>query len=66
MSVVWVKDAVSQAPRTVYTAPDSALPIVQVVYDPNDPNPWTIKYASLSDSGTSTQADIETVMGLAP
>lgn len=61
--MVWVKDAASQAPKTVYIAPASASPMARVIHDPNAENPWTVEYAWLSQEGES-KADVEALMGL--
>lgn len=60
----WTKDIVSLAPKIVYTAPASVLPIVRIIYDPKaKKNPWMVEYAYVN-TPTSTLADIETLMGL--
>lgn len=61
--MAWTKDSVSQSPKTVYNAPESVYPILQVVYDPNAANKWTIVYAYLQ-SPSDTQASIEALIGL--
>lgn len=61
--MVWTKDAQSQSPKTVYSAPASVHPIVQVVYDPNAENRWTVVFAHLQ-SPSDTQTSIEALIGL--
>ncbi len=59
----WTKDAVSRSPKTVYTAPAEALPIVELVYDPDAENPWSIVYAHLQDPA-ETRETIEALIGV--
>lgn len=59
----WVKDAQSRSPKTVYTAPAEVFPILELVYDPNATDKWTITYAHLQDS-SDTQASIEALIGV--
>lgn len=61
--MAWLKDTVSLSPKTVYTAPASAYPIIKIIYDPNAENKWTVEYAYL-DVSNNTQSAIETIMGL--
>jgi hypothetical protein len=60
---VWVKDAESLAPKTVYTAPVEAHPIVRVIYDPDADDHWTIEYAHLQGPG-DTKETIEALIGV--
>lgn len=60
---MWVKDAQSQSPKTVYSAPESVYPIVQVVYDPNAANRWCVVFAH-PQGPSDTQASIEALIGL--
>lgn len=61
--MAWTKDTTSQSPKTVYTAPAGAYPFVQVVYDPNAENKWSVVYAFLQ-SPSDTQASIEALIGI--
>jgi hypothetical protein len=61
--VAWVKDAISQSPKTVYTAPAEAYPLVRVIYDPDADEKWTIVYAHLQ-SPSDTRESIEDVIGV--
>lgn len=60
---MWIKDTSSQSPKTVYAAPESVHPIVQVVYDPNAAEKWTVVYAHLQGP-SDTQASIEALIGV--
>ena len=61
--MAWIKDAVSESPKTVYAAPPEVFPITRVVYDPDATNKWTIEYAWLQDS-SDTKASIEALIGV--
>ena len=61
--MAWVKDTVSQSPKTVYNAPESVRPILQVVYDPNAVNKWTVIYQYLQGP-SDTQETIEALIGV--
>lgn len=61
--MAWTKDTNSLAPKIVYVAPESAYPIIKVIYDPNATNKWTVIYDWLN-SVDSTVDDIEALIGL--
>jgi len=61
--VAWAKDTTSQSPKTVYTAPESAFPMVEVVYDPDAEHKWSVVYAHLQDAN-DTRESIEAVIGV--
>lgn len=61
---MWIKDADSDPPRIIYTAPEDLSPMIQVVYDPDMPEaPWCVRYSYLS-TPAETLDDIEELMGL--
>lgn len=63
--MAWSKDAVSAAPKTIYTAPAEAWPLVRLIYDPNADYPWSVVYGRLNAEGASdARADVEAVIGL--
>jgi hypothetical protein len=59
----WLKDAVSQKPKTVYHAPPEVYPMVRVIYDPKATQKWTVVYAYLQDPA-ETQGTIEALIGV--
>lgn len=61
----WIKDATSQAPKIVYTAPAEVAPMLRVIYDPNGVGParWLVEYDYFAN-GSETVADVEALMGL--
>lgn len=61
--MAWTKDADSQSPKIIYAAPESAYPIIKVMYDPNATNKWSVTYDWLN-SVDSTVGDIEALIGL--
>jgi hypothetical protein len=62
----WIKDTSSEAPKVVYVAPEDALPMKRIIFNPNpaeNENPWVIEYAFIN-TPESTLEDIEQLMGL--
>ncbi len=61
--MTWVKDSQSQSPKTVYEAPADAYPMLQLVYDPDVADKWSVVYAYLQGP-SDTQASIEALIGV--
>lgn len=61
--MAWIKDTVSQSPRTVYEAPEDVFPIIRVIYDPDAEHKWSVVYSHLQ-APTDTQASIEALIGV--
>lgn len=61
--MAWTKDEVSQAPKTVYTAPEEAYPMVSIIFDPNADPYWSVQYDYIGGPNF-TKSDVEEMMGL--